>query len=100
MIVVMSEIYDEGLLPSHVNHAAEGDTGAAAETSVPLPDAHRWWPYLTARSKERLDSGDGEVVPDDVRVEIERILGVRLAAEAHLSDADRRFIRTQQEEVD
>jgi len=70
------------------------------DESVLLPDAHRWWPYLTARSKERLEGCDDDVVPDEVRDEIERILGVRIADGARVSEGDRQFIRTQQEEVD
>jgi hypothetical protein len=65
-----------------------------------LPEVHQWWPRLSARSKQRLEKQDDGVVPDDVREEIERIIGETVDPSAQLSDGDRTFIRTQQEMVD
>lgn len=70
------------------------------ERSSILPDASRWWPYLSARSKAALELAGEDAVPVDVRVEIERILDHPIAPDARLTDADRQFIRTQQEAVD
>lgn len=67
---------------------------------VPLPEVHRWWPHLSARSKQRLEESDDGVLPEQVRAEIERIVGTGVDPSAVLSDADRAFIRTQQESVD
>ena len=68
--------------------------------SHPLPEIHQWWPRLSARAKQRIEEHDGDDVPDDVREEIEAIVGTRVDPSARLSDGDRRFIRTQQEMVD
>ena len=65
-----------------------------------LPEVHRWWPQLSARSKQRLEEQQDGLVPDDVREEIERIVGGTVEPTARLSDGDRTFIRTQQEMVD
>ncbi|OZB81600.1 hypothetical protein [Microbacterium sp. 13-71-7] len=65
-----------------------------------LPEVHQWWPHLSARSKQRLEEQHDGVVPDDVREEIERIIGSTVDPSAQLSDGDRTFIRTQQEMVD
>lgn len=65
-----------------------------------LPEVHQWWPRLSARSKQRLEEADDGVVPDEVREEIERIVGEEVDPSARLSDGDRTFIHTQQEEVD
>ncbi|GAA4488394.1 hypothetical protein [Microbacterium panaciterrae] len=65
-----------------------------------LPEVHQWWPHLSARAKQKLEERDDGVVPEDVREEIERIVGASVDPFAQLSDGDRTFIRTQQEAVD
>jgi hypothetical protein len=65
-----------------------------------LPEVHHWWPHLSARSKRRLEDSEDGVIPEDVRREIEQIVGETVDPSARLSDGDRAFIRTQQEAVD
>lgn len=64
------------------------------------PEIHTWWPLLSADAKELLDDCGGEIVPDLVRDEVERITGSRVRRDQLLSEADRAFIRTQREQVD
>ncbi|MGN8024589.1 hypothetical protein [Microbacterium sp. 22242] len=65
-----------------------------------LPEVHHWWPHLSARSKKLLEDREDGSVPDEVREEIERIVGSDVDRSAQLSDGDRTFIRTQREIVD
>lgn len=65
-----------------------------------LPEIHHWWPRLSAPSKKLLEDREDGSVPDEVREEIERIVGSDVDPSAQLSDGDRTFIRTQREIVD
>jgi hypothetical protein len=65
-----------------------------------LPEVHQWWPHLSAHSKQQLEEGKDGVIPAEVRLEIEQIVGETVDPAARLSDGDRTFIRTQQEAVD
>ncbi|MDQ4215585.1 hypothetical protein [Microbacterium capsulatum] len=65
-----------------------------------LPEVHLWWPHLSAPSKSKLEEDPDGHVPDDVRAEIEQIVGTGVDPLARLSDGDRTFIRTQREAVD
>lgn len=65
-----------------------------------LPDIHLWWPQLTIDAKHALEAqGDG-AVPSSVREEIRELTGTAVPEGAHLSGADREYIRTQREAVD
>lgn len=65
-----------------------------------LPEVHHWWPHLSARAKQQLEDAQDGVIPDEVRREIERILGASVDDAARLGEGDRAFIRTQGEAVD
>jgi hypothetical protein len=95
---------DPGTRAPTAGPAAQSPTAKKEEIMIPeihlLPEVHKWWPHLSARSKQRLEKQDDGVVPDDVREEIERIVGEAVDPSAQLSDGDRTFIRTQREMVD
>jgi len=64
------------------------------------PEIHTWWPKLSADAKDTLDALGGDIIPDVVREEVERITGSRMSRDEHLTVQDRDFIRTQREAVD
>jgi len=64
------------------------------------PEIHTWWPQLSADGKYALEALGGEVIPDVVRDEVERITGIRMPRDEQLTAGDRDFIRTQSEAVD
>ena len=63
-------------------------------------EIHTWWPRLSVRAKHALREHPGEVIPTEVRAEIEEITGHPESDGERLDDDEVRFIETQREQVD
>ena len=53
------------------------------------PEIHTWWPRLSAEAKDVLDALGGDIIPDVVRDEVERMTGTRMLREERLTARDR-----------
>jgi len=75
------------------------DPQTPAQPDAP-PQINTWWPQLSMRAKHTLDAIAGDLIPDDVRDEVESLTGHRLPPERRLTAEELDFIRTQREMTD